>query len=242
MGSADDIQFRAFSPQSQDNRGHVIDDTDILLYGTIDVPAGSRTLIRCTNMTNHQTSFHIRLTSVTLFALALLFSLATSAQGDSPAEIPDKPADTAMTADRLAALILNVDEEAQLDGATWMFHIEDLEVGVVYDILADRMRIIIPIGSADDIPPEELLRLMQANFDSALDARYAIAQGQLWGTFIHPLSELSDDEFLTALGETANIVLSYGTSYSSGLFIFRGGDSAEIQQHERIENLKKKKI
>ena len=70
-----------------------------------------------------------------------------------------------------------------------------------------------------------MLRIMQANFDSALDARYAIAQGKLWGTFIHPLSELSDLEFLIALGETANIVLSYGTSYSSGMFMFGGGDS-----------------
>ena len=54
--------------------------------------------------------------------------------------------------------------------------------------------------------------------------------------------ELSDDEFLTALGETANIVISYGTSYSSGLFMFGGGDSAEIQQRELIEELKKRKI
>jgi hypothetical protein len=39
---------------------------------------------------------------------------------------------------------------------------------------------------------------------------------------------------------TANIVLSYGTSYSSGMFIFGAGDSAEIQQRELIESLKKK--
>ncbi len=31
---------------------------------------------------------------------------------------------------------------------------------------------------------------MQANFDTALDARYAIAKGALWSTFIHPLSDL----------------------------------------------------
>lgn len=102
------------------------------------------------------------------------------------------------------------------------------------------MRIMIPIGPAEDIPREELLRLMQANFDSALDARYAIANGQLWGTFIHPLSELSDEQFLVGLGQTANVVLSYGTSYSSGLLIFGGGDSAGIQEN-LIEELKKKR-
>lgn len=47
------------------------------------------------------------------------------------------------------------------------------------------------------------------------------------GVYIHPLSELSDDGFLTALGKTANIVISYDTSYSSELFMFGGGDSDE---------------
>lgn len=46
------------------------------------------------------------------------------------------------------------------------------------------MRVMIPINAADVLPPEELLRLMQANFDSALDARYAIANELLWGVFI----------------------------------------------------------
>jgi hypothetical protein len=80
--------------------------------------------------------------------------------------------------------------------------------------------------------------LLQANFDSALDARYAIAQDTLWGTFIHPLSELSDEEFLVGLAQTVNVVTSYGTSYSSGMFIFGGGDSSDIERQRLIEELK----
>ena len=116
-----------------------------------------------------------------------------------------------------------------------------LEAVVVYDVGADRMRIVIPIGPAEDIPRDELVRILQANYDSALDARYAIANGQLWGTFIHPLSELSDLQFLTGLGQTANVVLSYGTAYSSGMFIFGGGDSAEMQRRQLIEELRKQR-
>lgn len=145
-----------------------------------------------------------------------------------------------MTAERLGELIVRVDENAQFEGSTWAFTLVDLNVFVVYDMAADRMRILIPIGPAEDVPQEELLRMMQANFDSALDARYAVANGQLWGAFIHPLSELSDDEFLVGLAQTANVVLSYGTSYSSGLFTFGGGDSAEMQR-ELIEELRKKR-
>jgi len=171
----------------------------------------------------------------------LLLCMTTSAQDVIPDDESNEVARTLMTADRLGELVLNVDDDARFSGSGWEFHVAELEVGLIYDVRADRMRIIIPIGPIDDISEDELLRIMQANFDSALDARYAIAQGKLWGTFIHPLSELSDEEFLIALGETANIVLSYGTSYSSGMFIFGGGDSAEIQQRELIESLKKKR-
>jgi len=42
------------------------------------------------------------------------------------------------------------------------------------------------------------------------------------------------EEFLVGLGQTANVVASYGTSYSSGLFIFGSGDSAEIERKRLI--------
>ena len=163
----------------------------------------------------------------------------TTAQGEDGASAPALNSDP-MTAQRLGELIRRIDEDAEASGPTWTFRVADLEVTVIYDVDADRMRIIIPIGPAEDIPIEELVRVMQANFDSALDARYAIANDMLWGTFIHPLSELSDEEFLVGLGETANVVLTYGTTYSSGLFIFGGGDSAEMQRN-LIEELRKER-
>lgn len=182
--------------------------------------------------------------SISLLSLCLLIVAVgpgcVEAQDDD-ATAPRATNESPMTAERLGDLILAVDEEARFEGSTWAFELEGLEVIVVYDIDADRMRIIIPIGPADAIPAEELQRLMQANFDSALDARYAIAQNTLWGAFVHPLSELSDIEFLTALGETANIVLTYGTTYSSGMFIFGGGDSGEIQRRQLIDELRNKR-
>ena len=188
-------------------------------------------------MRNHSPASRAPFQTVAAIMLAWLIAATVVAQ-----ETPDALNCGSMTAERLAELILNVDDEAQFNSSAWVFNVGELEVGVIYDIQADRMRIMIPIGPAEDIPADELLRLMQANFDSALDARYAIAQGKLWGTFIHPLSELSDEEFLVAIGETANNVMTFGTSYSSGMFIFNGGDSAEIQQRELIDELKKKAI
>ncbi|MEO1246452.1 MAG: hypothetical protein AAFX56_12290 [Pseudomonadota bacterium] len=175
-------------------------------------------------------------------SLALLgYGCAESDDARVPANGNDGLSATTMNAERLGELIQNVDEDARQENTTWLFAVAGLDAAVVYDVGADRMRIVIPIGPAADLPQEELVRILQANYDSALDARYAIANGQLWGTFIHSLSELSDDEFLVGLGQTANVVLSYGTSYSSGMFIFGGGDSAEIQRRQLIEELRQKR-
>lgn len=166
-------------------------------------------------------------------------SIAQDSDSEQGDEFSGEASEQRMTAERLAELIVRVDEEAVLEGATWFFHVEGLEAAVVYDVSADRMRIIMPIGDADEIDKENLLRMMQANFDSALDARYAIAQGSLWGVFIHPLSSLTSEEFLVGLGQTANVVMSYGSSYSSGLFIYGNGDSGEIERKRLIEKLRK---
>ena len=143
-----------------------------------------------------------------------------------------------MTVQRLGELILKIDPEAEESANTWQFGLEDYVIVMVYDTEADRMRILIPVKSVEDMDEAELKRAMQANFDSALDARYAIARNALWAAYIHPLSSLTDEEFLTAIGQTANIVATYGTSYSSGMFIFGGGDTGEIQRRELIDRLR----
>lgn len=94
----------------------------------------------------------------------------------------------------------------------------------------------VPIRSAEDLDAGELLRLMQANFDTALDARYAVARGRLWGVFIHPLKPLERAQFLSALAQTVTVARTYGTAYSGGAAVFGGGDSSEIYR-ELLEEL-----
>ena len=94
----------------------------------------------------------------------------------------------------------------------------------------------VPIRSAETMTPEEMQRVMQANFDSALDARYAVAQGQLWGVFLHPFKELERNQFISGIAQTVNVAKTYGSLYSSGAVQFGGGDSGNLQQ-ELIERL-----
>ena len=85
----------------------------------------------------------------------------------------------------------------------------------------------------------QLMRALQANFDSALDARYAVANELVWATYIHPLSPLLEGQFLSAVAQTYTAAETFGTTYTSGAFTYGGGDSAE-EQRKLLEELEKK--
>lgn len=171
-----------------------------------------------------------------VLAVSAMCSAAMAQQTETPEAVPSP--EPPMTIQRLAEIILNIDEDAQLRGSAIEFTVQDIPVIVVADPRADRMRAMVPIRSAEGLKAEELMRLMQANFDTALDARYAVAQGRLWGVFIHPLSPLGQDQFLSALAQTVNVARTYGQTYSGGAQVFGGGDSNGIFQ-ELLDELRK---
>lgn len=98
-----------------------------------------------------------------------------------------------------------------LGGKCFELTIDDVSILVVTAALADRTRAMVPIRSAEGLEPEDLLRVMQANFDAALDARYAVAQGRLRGVLVHPLSPLEKDQFLSGLVQTVTVAQAYGS-------------------------------
>lgn len=89
----------------------------------------------------------------------------------------------------------------------WQFNVGEHSVLVIADENSDRM----PIMS-----PEQLLRMMQASFDSTVDVRYSIAKGSVSSAFIHPLSSPTNRDFVSGVGQIVNAVKTYGTSYASG--------------------------
>lgn len=178
------------------------------------------------------------------FSLTGFPALAQKNEGDEAPEFQERAAGEPMTVDRLEAIVRIFDAEAVRDGNVILFkyqvaNIGEAAINIVTDPAADRMRIVIGIAREEDVGAERMKRLMQANFDSALDARYALGQGVLWATFLHPLSSLTDKDFVSGIGQTIGIVGTYGTTYSSGLFIFGGGDSQGIID-DLLEELRKK--
>jgi len=140
-----------------------------------------------------------------------------------------------MTPARMVEIVLALDPDAEVAGTFIQLDVAEIPILIVFHPEADRMRAITPIRSVEGLASETIFRLMQANFDTALDARYAVANGKLWAAFIHPLSALDKRTLISGVGQVANLALSYGSTYSSGALGFGGGDSRQI-----IENLMKK--
>ena len=134
-----------------------------------------------------------------------------------------------MTLERMGEIVQALDADATITGNGFEFVIDDVPVLIIADARANRMRAMVPISSVEGMTSGEMERAMQANFDSALDARYAIARGRLWGVFIHPLKELERDQFISGVAQTVNVAQTYGGLYTSGAAQFGAGDSSGLQ-------------
>ena len=171
--------------------------------------------------------------SLVVSSVMLLWGVPAHAQETTP---PTPEAQTLSPSEaaaaRLLAFIAAVDEDAIIQGNTASFNVDGLQLQMVFDSTADRMRVMIPIAASYDLSDEQLERLMQANFDSALDARYAIAQGAVWSVFLHRLSSLPTEDFASGIAQTVSLVRTYGTTFQSGAAVFGGGDSAE--EHQKL--------
>ena len=101
---------------------------------------------------------------------------------------------------------------------------------VMADRAADRMRIMTPAARVADFKDGEYQRLLEANYDRALDARYAINGGVLWSAFIHPMSSLSHEQFDDGLEQVLRLSANFGTTYASSDLVFAPGGQ---QPHEQ---------
>jgi len=168
------------------------------------------------------------------FVMMPCASLAQEVAPPVTTRVPE--AEPPMSPDRLTSILLALDPDSAPVGGGISLTLGDVPVMVFMDGGANRMRAIVPIASADGLGPEDMQRVLQANFDTALDARYAIANGRLWSVFIHPLRELEREQLISGLAQTVTLAQTYGTLYASGGMSFGAGDSAELHQ-ELFEEL-----
>jgi hypothetical protein len=101
-------------------------------------------------------------------------------------------------------------------GGVVQFEYESVPMMAISDPRHDRMRIIAPVARYGEVSREQLDSMMEANFHTALDARYGVSRGVVYAAFLHPLSSLDTSGVQSALEQVANLALTYGKTYSSG--------------------------
>jgi hypothetical protein len=123
-----------------------------------------------------------------------------------------------------------VQKEIHDPNAVWTTVISGFPVLIRTQESANRMRIMAAIAEAADISKEDLYRLLEANYHSTWDVRYAIANGAVVSVFMHPLAELNRELFARALFQVVRCAETFGGANSSVDAIFLPVDESETSR------------
>ena len=134
-----------------------------------------------------------------------------------------------MTHSTLGRLLERLLEEMEGSDGFWHGQRDDVTVYVVSDLEHDRMRIMSPIGELRVNDSGFLSILLQANFDRALDAKYALRKKELWSVFMHPLSTVVPDDLGLYIDQVVRLVKNTGSTYASSDLIFG------VSEDERLD-------
>ena len=139
-----------------------------------------------------------------------------------PLRAEEKASSHTMTLDQLEAIVVEEARELRGGKGQWQFVLDAVPMALLTDVEHDRMRIIAPIIQENKLTSEERKKMLEANFHTALDARYATTHGIVYAAYIHPLSPLREDQIRSALHQVAQLAKTFGTTYSSGALVFLG--------------------
>lgn len=143
----------------------------------------------------------------TLFVLILSSSMAWS----SPMEQFE-----------MESIVKSLDKDAKGGGGVVELTYSGVKLILISDEKHDRMRIISQIADYKALTREHIDAIMESNFHTALDARYAVSEGVLYSVYVHPISGLNKNQIESALLQVANLALSFGREYSSGVLSYGG--------------------
>ena len=153
-----------------------------------------------------------------ILALMLCFGSVPSASAQDYPHSDGSP----MTQERLESLLRSLAPGAEGVPGIVSFKFNGVQVECISDPVHNRMRLIAAVTSVSDLTSEHVAHILEANFHTALDARYATSSGYLYAAFIHPLGSLTEPELRSAVAQVSNLAQAFGTTYSSGELEYRG--------------------
>jgi hypothetical protein len=113
---------------------------------------------------------------------------------------------------------------------------DEVPVYVFSDDTHDRLRVMSPVGELRELEPQVLQVLLEANYDRALDARYALRGMEVWSVAVHPLATLAPDDFAGLIEQVVRLVKNTGTTYASTDLVFMAKNGGEGENGENGEN------
>ena len=139
-----------------------------------------------------------------------------------------------MNNEKMGAVLEKVADSIQGDNGRWQLKIKDVILICLTDTNHNRMRIISPITEAKRLDEKLKSAALVANFHTALDVKYAIADDVLWSVFIHPLKELTEAQVKDAIAQVYSANITFGTTFSSTSLVFPGSKKAEEKKPKEL--------
>ncbi len=109
-----------------------------------------------------------------------------------------------------------------------VFTFKNIEMLCLYDQKANRMRVMSRVTDVKRLSQKKVVTLLDAHFKSVLDAHYAIHDNILMAVFLHPLKSLTEEDFVSALNQVANLVRTFDGKPSGGYLEFIGGSAVDM--------------
>ncbi|MHC5028226.1 MAG: hypothetical protein ACYTGR_15850 [Planctomycetota bacterium] len=123
---------------------------------------------------------------------------------------------------QLDVLLRRLLPDVQGEPGRWAARIDsDIEVYIVADEVGDRMRIMVPVARVDRSEVDLLWVLLLANYDRALDAKYAVYENLVWATWSRRLSWSDAVEVEAAITDVICLARNTGSTFATGDVVYR---------------------
>ena len=104
-----------------------------------------------------------------------------------------------MNIELMGAILKKESEKIEGEEGSWILYIGERLLLVLTDESNNRMRIFTPIAEQGGLSREEMEKMLEANFHSALDAKYGLYNGFVVSLFPHQLRELTEFQLVDAI-------------------------------------------
>lgn len=158
------------------------------------------------------------LLAVWFLSLLLLAARAGTASDERESK-PEEP----MTSAALERILKTIEPKTSGSSGRWEMLRDGVPVLIWGNESHNRMRAMAPVTEVKRVDQEILMRMMEANFATALDARYTVFEEIVWAVFSHPLDSLRERDLLSGLQQVVTLVKTAGTTYSSSDLRFGPG-------------------